>query len=305
MDKYVSLIGLGAVGAPLANILYKEFKDDFVLLSSKDFLFTLKNVYVNGRKFEPKIVTNKNQLKKPIGVVFICVKNYQISGVYKLLEDMIDCDTIIFPLQNGVYSFDFLSSHFPNNVVLEGFAQGPNTKIVNNIFTYQRPGVFHIGTHNSKWESNAKNVFELMKKSGVECFYDNDIRKQVWKKLMLNVAGNAITALTEIDYCMFANSKETQILCHSVMQEYIEVAKSQNIELTETDIKEIMDYYLSFTVSKRTSMLEDIVNKRPTENEYIAGYISRLAKENNIYVPHIDTLYYLIKIKEQVYSKKV
>ena len=29
MEKYISLIGLGAVGAPLADSLYKKYKSDF------------------------------------------------------------------------------------------------------------------------------------------------------------------------------------------------------------------------------------------------------------------------------------
>jgi 2-dehydropantoate 2-reductase len=305
MDKYITLIGLGAVGAPLADLLNKEYGQDFALLSSENFLSSLENLYMNGNIFAPNIYTKKEQLKKKIGVVFICVKNYQIESVATLLQDLIDEETIIFPLQNGVYSFDYFSKKFPNNVVLEGFAQGPNTNVMNNIYVYQKPGMFHVGSSNIEWKSKAKYVVSLMKDASVNCFYNDDIKYEVWKKLMLNVAGNAITALTGIDYCMFENSPETQKLCRRVMSEFIEVANYKGIHLTENDIEEIINYYLSFKVSKHTSMLEDVTNKRPTENEYIAGFISQLALEYDIKVPSIDMLYYLIKIKEQVYLMEI
>ena len=52
-------------------------------------------------------------------------------------------------------------------------------------------------------------------------------------------------------------------------------------------------------------MLEDVTNCRPTENDFIAGYISKLAAKKGISVPHIDTLYNLVKIKENVYLKRI
>lgn len=300
-EKYISLIGLGAVGSPLAHKLWKEYGDDFVLLSSEDFLFTLKDLHINGEPFNPKVITKRSESDKKIDIVYVCVKNYHVENIAQFLKTVIDEDTIIVPLQNGVYSFDWFSKEFPDNFIVEGFAQGPNTQILKNIYVYQKPGVFHIGTSNSDNKERCEYVFSVMKQAGVECYYDDDIRHQVWKKLMLNTAGNAITALTGIDYCMFEQSEEVQDLCRRTMKEFATVAATQGVELDDADIEEIMEYYLSFTVSKHTSMLEDVLNKRRTENEYIAGYINKIAEEKNISVPNIKMLYELMKVKEQVY----
>lgn len=305
LDKYTALIGLGVVGAPLADLLEKKYKNDFALLSSENFLPTLKNLYINGREFQPKIFSNPIELDRKIGILFICVKNYHLESTCQFLKTIIDDDTIIVPLQNGVYSFDYLSKQFPNNCILEGFIQGPNTKITPNGFIYQRSGTFHIGTSNKKFIESGKIVYEIMRSANVECYYDDNIKVKVWKKLMLNVAANAITALTEIDYCMFKNSLDTQNLCRKVMKEFIKVAKTQGVEILETDIEDTINYFLSFKVPKRTSMLDDVLNKRCTENEYIAGYISRLAQKYDISVPNIDMLHTLMKIKEEVYLNKL
>lgn len=300
-DKYISLIGLGAVGSPLAHKLWKKYGDDFVLLSSEDFLFTLKDLYINGEPFNPKVITKREELDKKIDIVYVCVKNYHVENIAKFLKTVIDRDTIIVPLQNGVYSYDYFSGEFPENFVVEGYAQGPNTQILKNIYVYQKPGVFHIGTSNIDNKELCQHVFSIMKQADVECYYDDNIRKMVWKKLMLNTAGNAITALTGIDYCMFEQSEEVQDLCRRTMKEFATVAATQGVKLGDADIEEIMEYYLSFTVSKHTSMLEDVLNKRRTENEYIAGYINKIAEEKNISVPNIKMLYELMKVKEQVY----
>ncbi|MCQ2567947.1 MAG: ketopantoate reductase family protein [Mogibacterium sp.] len=304
-DKYITLIGLGAVGGPLAHKLWNQYGEDFALLSSEDFLWTLENLYINEEKFHPNIFSKPEQLKKKNGIVFICVKNYHVSRIAEFLRPMIDDDTIIVPLQNGVYSYDYFTETFPNNFVLEGFAQGPNTQIMKNCYVYQKPGVFHIGTSDLSKKEFGLKAYEIMKNAGVDCYYDDNIKHEVWKKLMLNTAGNAITALTGIDYCMFDKSPEVQDLCRRTMKEYATVAVCKGLELTDKDIEDIMRYYLSFTVSKHTSMLEDVINKRRTENEYIAGYIYKLAEENGIEVPNIKMLYELMKVKEQVYLEKI
>ena len=304
LKKYISLVGLGAVGTPLTDLLFKEYGDDFALLSSREFLGQLEGININGRQIEPKIFCSKEELDKPIGVIFICVKNYHLTGVYDLLKNMIDCDTVIVPLQNGLYSYDFFVKNFPENCVIEGFAKGPNTKILpNNHFVYEKTGVFHIGTSYAEKRDKTLGVYELMKKANVPCYYDENIKKEIWKKLMLNVAGNAITALTGLDYSWFADFPEAQELCVDVMKEYAIVAKTQNVIIDEFDIESVIKYYLSFNVSKKTSMLEDVLNCRQTENDFIAGYIVDLAKKEKIATPKTDVLYELMKIKERVYLK--
>ena len=209
-ERYISLIGLGAVGSPLAHHLHRKYGDDFALISSEEFLSTLKDIHINGESFTPKIISKPCDLDKKLGIVFICVKNYHIEGIANLLQELVDEETIIVPLQNGVYSYDYFSKKYPNNFIVEGFAQGPNTQVLKNIYVYQKPGTFHIGTSFLDKKELGEKAYKVMKDAGIECYYDDNIKHEVWKKLMLNTAGNAITALTGIDYCMFEQSKEVQ-----------------------------------------------------------------------------------------------
>ena len=82
-EKLIGLIGLGAIGAPLADLLYQRYNKNFILLSSRDFLHTLTDneLVINKRVFSPLIVTDKKQLAKDIDVLFVCVKNYHIESI--------------------------------------------------------------------------------------------------------------------------------------------------------------------------------------------------------------------------------
>ncbi len=303
--KTAAVIGLGAIGIPLAHLLYEKIGEDFFLLSDEKHAVKLRSntIYINGKEFSPCIVTDKNQIQKKLDIVFVCVKNYSIESAADVLKKIIDEDTIILPLQNGVYSHHYFLENFPKNVVLQGFAQGPNTKSLENNFVYQTAGVYHLGSSVLKWKELVKLICNFLSIAGIDCINEHDIVHSVWRKLMLNVTGNALTALTGIDYCLFNKSEDMQILCKKVMWEFQKVAERENIKITEEDIDATLHYFNSYNISKHTSMLDDVLNMRKTENEFIAGFIVSLAEKNSIKIPYIEMLYRLIKIKENVYLR--
>ena len=61
----------------------------------------------------------------------------------------------------------------------------------------------HIGNPFDLEKDYASYVYNLLIYAGVNVYLENNIRKMVWKKWMLNIAGNSITALTGADYNQF------------------------------------------------------------------------------------------------------
>lgn len=212
---------------------------------------------------------------------------------------VISSKTILVPLQNGIYAYDYLLKKFPNNKCLRRYIQGPNTVISENDVTYKNSGALHIGSDN-----NIKKVeeFEMyFRKASISLKLEKDIEHLVLKKWMLNVTGNYLTALTGTDYSLFQHSEDLRILSRKIMKEFIMIAELREIYLTERDIEDIIDYYTSYPHEKKTSMLVDVIQRKKTENEYIAGYALAIARENLLQTPLIEALFMLISIKESTY----
>ena len=125
-EGYIGLIGLGAIGAPLAEMLYKKYGSRFVLISDDQHAARLTSgrIRINGDRFAPQVITPSNYRGEHIDVLFVCVKLYSLESTFESIKGMISDDTLLMPLQNGLYAYDYLRSHFPENIVLEGFAQG-------------------------------------------------------------------------------------------------------------------------------------------------------------------------------------
>lgn len=300
----IGLIGLGAIGTPIAHKLYKKYGNDFFLIASEDIkkLILSKETYVNGDLFDPDIRTDKDTQGKIADLLLICIKNYDLKNSVVNIAPFVNENTIILPLQNGIYSYELFRETFPDRIVLRGYMQGPNTEIVPEGFTYRNPGELHIGS--DIFPDKAEKAVAAIVDSGMPAFYEKNIKKMVWKKWMLNVAGNSITALTGADYSIFKHFSDLQELCRQAMHEFLGIAEAENVELGESDIDDIINYYVTYIGSKKTSMLMDVINERKTENQYLAGTALELGKKHGLELPVISTLYRLMEIKEEVYMER-
>lgn len=299
----VGLIGLGVIGTPIAHKLHNAYQDGFVLVADEKRRAVLENqrMEINGEDFRPRIISDKSELDSPLDLLIVCVKNYSLENAIEEIRNVVSDSTIILPLQNGTHSFEFFSEQFPNNTILQGYLQGPNTERNGSVMRYTNSGVMHIGDQVNSVLDIAARVYAYLGMAGVDVHLEQDIKRMVWKKMMLNVAGNSVTALTNADYSSFKENTTLQDLCRRAMYEFIKVAAAEGINLDRSDVEDVIDYYVNYKGKKRTSMLEDMRHHRKTENEYLSGTICALAKIHDIEVPIIETLNSLIEIKENLY----
>lgn len=304
--KNIALMGLGVIGIPLAHKLNNTFSGNFYLVADSIHKQRLleQEMYINGDCFAPPILPDAAGMQGPVDLVIVCVKNYDLVSTLTELKKITGPQTIILPLQNGVYAHEFYSKAFPGNVVLQGYIQGPNTQRDGNLMTYENSGVIHVGAINASQVPYVETVCNVLKTAGVSFVCEEDIRRMVWKKWMLNVAGNGVTALTGADYSDFPLYDELRNLCTDIMKEFIQVAKAEEVFLCEDDIQDIIHYYVSYNGRKKTSMLMDVMNQRKTENDYLAGKVVEIAQRHNIAVPKIHTIYDLMEVKEKVYMDR-
>jgi phenylacetate-CoA ligase len=305
MEKFnIGLIGLGAIGSPIADKLFSKYGNDFCLIASGERYerFVSDKLFINDRPFTPKMISSRKELDDELSLIIVCIKNYDLESALEDICAVISTNTIILPLQNGLFARDFFRKRFPENCILSGFIQGPNTERFGNQIVYQNGGTIHIGCPTNNAE--ATKVYNHLLNADIDIILENDIEKSVWKKWMLNVAGNSITALTGADYSMFKKYKELQHICTEAMKEFLEIAHAENVRLTTDDINDILNYYINYNGEKKTSMLVDMTNERRTENEFLSGKAIELATIRNISVPIITTLFYLIRTKESIYMNE-
>jgi 2-dehydropantoate 2-reductase len=131
--------------------------------------------------------------------------------------------------------------------------------------------------------------------AGLKAPVKPDIRTEIWVKLWGNVAFNPISALTGGTLKGICDDPSTRSLARSIMNEAEAVAARLDIKMP-IDVERRIDGAAGVGEHK-TSMLQDLERKRPTEIDAIVGAVAELGDVVGVDTPHIDAIYALVRQK--------
>jgi 2-dehydropantoate 2-reductase len=216
-----------------------------------------------------------------------------LEGVVKLLRE----DTTILILQNGMGNEELV-------------------KAVVGDKTHVERGVLHFGAEFLKpgevtivkgWvvlvdNEKGKGIAKLFNESGLETRLVGDLKKDVWKKLIINCVINPLTAILEIrDYEIIVPALDG--LRHGIARECIEVAKAEGVEF-EDDLADVIDKEIA-GLKNYSSMHQDFMKGKRTEIDFLNGKIVEIGKKHGIAAPINETLVSLIKFLEEKNARRV
>lgn len=301
--KNIAVIGAGCVGSVIAERIWCSNQDVQVSFIAFDAIADVLNkigVTVNGKRLSIPILQERTAAPD---VVFVCVKNFHLEQACKDMRRVIDEHTIILPLLNSVSPTPTISELFPKNRVLYGYISRIDSRMDSSgAFTYNIAGDVHFGDKENEIPDNdLLEIKEILEAAGFVAKIDRDMLRGIWRKWMLNVGANQISALTEANYLQFSTIPEIKEVLRLAMQELLTIAGYEGVDLGNKDIAEILDYLTTYPFPKQTSMLQDVLAKRRTEVDYISGDIIRLSHKWNCPCPVNLTMYYLIKSKQEAY----
>ena len=151
--------------------------------------------------------------------------------------------------------------------------------------------------------ADAQTVAGMFNRAGIATRVVADVRSVMWAKLFVNVGINAITALTGIQNGQLLDLDITRDLSRSAVAEAVSTARAKDIAVREEAVSHVFDVAAA-TAANRSSMGQDIDNKRLTEIDAINGYVVREAKRACVAAPVNQTLTALVKTLEYHYHQK-
>ncbi len=297
--KNVALIGVGAVGclfgARINAFLGKEHLE--VIASGKRLeRYRSEGIFLNGEKIDFSYVEPENA--KVADLVIIATKNLQLEEAKEQVAKAVGEHTAIISLLNGTESEEILSRRFGKEHVLYAFAVGMSSEHSANRIDFTSPGQIVFGEKDNTRTLRICAIEQLFQKSGIAYTVPSDIRQAQWKKFMLNTAFNTLSAITWSGYGDFGQ-QSLLALAREVSHEVILVARAEGVTLTDAMCEENIKTIASLDKNGMTSMFQDMVAGRKTENEYFTGTVVRLGEKHHIPTPTSRVLYLVAKSCEQ------
>lgn len=294
--RKAAIIGMGAIGTVYGKLLHQAYGQDFAVIAGGERAEKLrkKGVTLNGVPIYPRVVEPGSKFEADF--ILVSVKNYQLEQAIKDIRGFVRPGTVLLPILNGVTATQRLKEAFPQNKVFYGLSIYIDAIRTDEGVVNTMDGVIQFGeADNAVLSSETTVVRDYLNGAGVKTEVCPDMIHAVWKKWMMNVGINQVSALTRSPYGKIAATPSSMTLFHEAMMEVVALAKARKIDLGEEDAKEFEELMQRFSPEGKTSMLQDVEAKRQTEVEYFAGTAVEMGKELNVPTPVNRVLLLLLR----------
>lgn len=303
--RNVAIIGVGAVGCLFgASINDALGKDHVQVVASGSRLarYRSQGMFLNGKLVDFDYVEPEHL--RVADLVILATKNLQLEEAKEQIAKAVGPDTAILSLLNGTDSEEILARRYGAEHVLYAFAVGMSSEHSGNHIDFTSAGQIVFGEKDNSKSPRVLAIEDLFGRSGIAYTVPADIRQAQWKKFMLNTAFNTLSAITWSGYGDFTQPALLQLV-RDVSSEVIAVAKAEGVELTEAMCEENIKTIDSLDRNGMTSMFQDMVAGRKTENEYFTGTVVRLGEKHRIPTPVCRVLHLVAQACEGSRSRAV
>jgi len=139
-------------------------------------------------------------------------------------------------------------------------------------------------------------IAEMLEACGLQPRVSPDIRREMWRKLVLNNGVNPLSALLGWDTLRLSHDLEVAPLVRALMDETVAAGRADGVALDDSDAQAMFDLIAGFPPVK-TSMLVDLERGRPLELDAIAGAVLARAERHGIDVPYTRTVKTLLEAR--------
>ena len=292
------IIGRGSVGTNVAYNLRNVPDVSFAVDKEREFR-TRSNIIFNGEKLSiPTIVPDESTGK--VDLIILAVKNFQLESTFPVIEPLLGENTVILPLLNGIESERVLSKRFGEDRIIYAFISNLSvTREGNKVSSFSK-GKITMGEKDNSRSPRILKLKAFFEENGQDVVVPDDIHHEKWLKFMTNTCFNTLTALLEADYDATGSNRDMIRAARLIAREVQSVGERKGVELTSDDIETMIRNTSLLSGKGRSSMLEDMINGRETENRYFAGAVSRMGRQYSIATPYCDLLSILVEAKRYV-----
>lgn len=300
----VLVLGAGALGSLIGARLHSAGTPVALVSRNTEHIRAVQDKGLHLRELDGgthtlnlPALSNPSDLPWTPDLVLVLVKSRDTRGAVRSALPFCSGKTLFLTLQNGVGNVRAIQELAGSDRVLAGTTAQGATFLGPGEIQHGGDGPSHVGRPGAAADEETRRTAALLNRAGLACEVSEDIDRLIWKKLLVNVGINAITALARVRNGWIAADPSARELACRAVREAREVASSAGFDFPEAVEQEILDV-AHRTQSNRSSMYQDVDTGKPTEIEAINGAVEELARHYGLEVPVNWTLTRLIRLVE-------
>ena len=309
LQPRILVVGTGAIGGFYGGKLAQAggrvttlCRSDYELVKSKGITVTST---LGDFHFTPeKVIRDLGEYGPPPDYILVGLKVLPEIDTAAIIKEVVGAETAIVLLQNGVEIEEPVARAFPDNEIISGLAFICATRTSPGHIDHTDFGRVVIGRYPDSKSVKVEELARLFSEAGLKCEVTEDAVTARWRKLVWNAPFNPISVLAGgADTKTMVENHESVELARKVMEEVCKIAEAVGHPLPPGVVRENIEGTRRMSPYK-SSMLVDFETGRPMEVEAILGNGIRAAKRHNLAVPHMESLYGLLKLVDKKIRKQ-
>ena len=286
----ITVLGAGAMGSLFSGYLSR--KNDVTVIDVSDVM--VKAIQGNGVRIREKDGTVStgcpSAVKESSGLgcqdlIVVFVKSMFTVSALEANRNLIGPDTYIMTLQNGAGHESKLLKFADRKHVIIGSTQHNSSVIEPGFVNHGGSGMTSIGLLDGNSEC-LEEIAKTFTACGFECHTENNVQKQVWKKMFTNTAASSLTALFQVPLGFIHTDPNANWLMRQLCREAVEVANSLGLGFDLDEVTADVDKVCENAPNGYTSIYADIRDGRRSEVDTISGSVVEAAHDQGIGVPY-------------------
>jgi 2-dehydropantoate 2-reductase len=239
-------------------------------------------------------------------LVLCCVKSGDTEDTARQMAPYLSASALLMSLQNGDNA-ETLARHVPCRVVPAVVYVAVALAGPGRVAHFGRGdlaiGAMPRGTESSvpEWPT-LQALVEFFATAQVPVRIVPDVAVELWAKLLVNCAYNAISGLAQMPYAQLAAQAGIRELQHDVVREVIAVAAAAGVVLSEQASMEAVAKIATGMPAQLSSTAQDMARHKPSEIDHLNGYIARRGHVLGVPTPVNRALHALVKLVESGYD---
>jgi 2-dehydropantoate 2-reductase len=266
----IAVVGAGAIGGLLAA--------ELVALGHE--------VTVCARRPLSRLVVERDAAPRDVSVtavtspddaaaadwVLVALKAHHSAGAAPWLEALRGPRTVVVGVQNGVEHRENLGAD-----VVPALAYTAVERVSDGVLRHSSGDRLVV-------PAAASGFAALFDGSALQVELADDFLTAAWRKLLANLAGNAITTLT-LRRAGALRGGGLRELARGLLLEGVAVGRAEGAALSDEDVARTLAFYDALPPDTGSSMLFDRLAGRPLEHQGLTGAVVRAAGRHGLDVP--------------------
>jgi len=236
----------------------------------------------------------------PVDLLLFCVKSYDTAEVAQLIAPMVEDETMILTIQNGIDNLEKLVELYEESRVLGGTAFIEVSIASPGVIVHTgSPGRLTFGELSGERTERVERVAEAFKKAHIDVEVSPHIVRVLWSKFLFICGVHGVCTLSRSPLGMTLSYPDTRQLLQGVMKEVEMLARHRGIDLEENVVEESIALAESYNKEFKPSMLRDLEWRKPMEINAINGLVVKMGQEAGIATPLNQVISACLKLENQ------